>query len=99
VEQTIGILKSRWRCLDGHNNGGMQFRPETCCKIVGACVVLHNYCARRRNPELDIEVMPHLACEINEHVGVNPSDTVTSDLILRRLGKEMRREIVLRYFH
>lgn len=57
IEQTFGLLKSRFRCL--HESGGtLQYLPHKCCKIVVACILLHNYCVQRRivNPEmLDLE--------------------------------------------
>ncbi|KAG0710936.1 putative nuclease HARBI1 [Chionoecetes opilio] len=50
VEQTFGILKSRFRCL--HKSGGaLQYTPLKCCKIIASCLLLHNRCVRRRIPE------------------------------------------------
>ncbi|KAG7172991.1 nuclease HARBI1-like 6, partial [Homarus americanus] len=46
VEQTFGILKSRFRCL--HRSGrSPQYDPA---KIVIASILLHNYCVMRRVP-------------------------------------------------
>ncbi|KAM7297582.1 putative nuclease HARBI1 [Ixodes scapularis] len=45
IERTFGLLKSRFRCLD-KSGGFLQYRPKICCKIIVACVVLHNYCMR-----------------------------------------------------
>ncbi|KAG0712129.1 putative nuclease HARBI1 [Chionoecetes opilio] len=50
VEQTFGILKSRFRCL--HKSGGaLQYTPLKCCKIIVSCLLLHNRCVRRGIPE------------------------------------------------
>lgn len=49
VEQCFGVLKSRFRCL--HKSGGaLQYIPATCAKITIACILLHNYCIKRRIP-------------------------------------------------
>ncbi|KAG0432267.1 hypothetical protein HPB47_020991 [Ixodes persulcatus] len=45
IERTFGILKSRFRCLD-RSGGVLQYTPGVCCRIIVACVVLHNYCIR-----------------------------------------------------
>ncbi|KAG0717456.1 putative nuclease HARBI1 [Chionoecetes opilio] len=50
VEQTFGILKSRFRCL--HKSGGaLQYTPLKCCKIIASCLLLHNRCVRHGVPE------------------------------------------------
>ncbi|XP_037795388.1 putative nuclease HARBI1 [Penaeus monodon] len=49
VEQTFGVLKSRFRCL--HTSGGsLQYAPDKCAKIVIACLLPHNYCLDQRLP-------------------------------------------------
>ncbi|KAK3893761.1 hypothetical protein Pcinc_002463 [Petrolisthes cinctipes] len=49
IEQTFGLLKSRFRCL--HQSGGsLQYEPRKCGKIITACILLHNRCVRRRIP-------------------------------------------------
>ncbi|KAM7307620.1 hypothetical protein ISCGN_011256 [Ixodes scapularis] len=45
IERTFGILKTRFRCLD-KSGGVLQYQPKICCRIIVACVVLHNYCRR-----------------------------------------------------
>ncbi|XP_064470065.1 putative nuclease HARBI1 [Ornithodoros turicata] len=45
IERAFGLLKSRFRCLD--KSGGCLLYPmTTCCSIIVACGVLHNYCIR-----------------------------------------------------
>ena len=41
VERTIGLLKSRFRCLLGKEKT-LLFTPERCVTIIIACAVLHN---------------------------------------------------------
>jgi len=62
IERVNGVVKSRFRCLDGTNTGGLQFDPEVCCCIIASCVVLHNYCRMRALP--DPEILPHILEEI-----------------------------------
>ncbi|CAN8032596.1 unnamed protein product, partial [Ixodes persulcatus] len=45
IERMFGLLKSRFRCLD-KSGGVLQYKPQICCRITVACVVLHNYCMR-----------------------------------------------------
>lgn len=49
VERTIGLLKSRWMCLDAAG-GMLLYRPEKICQIVLACCVLHNIAMARGVP-------------------------------------------------
>ena len=39
IEQTFGILKRRFACL----HSGLRVDPNKACKIVIACVILHNF--------------------------------------------------------
>ena len=50
VEQTFGILKSRFQCLRG-----LRVCPERACDIIVACAVLHNIATLRKEipPPLD----------------------------------------------
>ena len=51
AERSIGVMKSRFRCCCKQSGGGIQFDPATCCQIVMACIVLHNYCRDRNLPQ------------------------------------------------
>ncbi|XP_069089058.1 uncharacterized protein [Pleurodeles waltl] len=49
VERTFGLLKSHFRCL--HKSGGaLQYSPETTCRIVATCAILHNIATTRGIP-------------------------------------------------
>lgn len=53
VERSFGLLKQRFRCL--HRDGGdLTYEPGKCCKIVVACMVLHNMCVTAQLP-LDVD--------------------------------------------
>ncbi|KAG7156852.1 nuclease HARBI1-like 20, partial [Homarus americanus] len=68
VEQTFGVLKSRFRCL--HRSGGsLQYDPSKCAKIVNACFLLHNYCLMRRVP------LPHDIVDDDGEID-NPAEAV-----------------------
>ncbi len=41
VECFIGFLKGRWLALDVPG-GRLLYQPETVCKIIRACAVVHN---------------------------------------------------------
>ncbi|KAH8344303.1 hypothetical protein KR084_009472, partial [Drosophila pseudotakahashii] len=47
VERTIGLLKSRFRCLQGT----LHYDPQFVCKIINVCCLLHNLC-RRQNASM-----------------------------------------------
>ena len=42
VERAFGVLKMRFRCLD-RTAGKMMFNPERACKVIMACIILHNF--------------------------------------------------------
>uniref|UniRef100_A0A023G5D7 Putative pif ele1 orf1-h 1e-40-j 4 n=1 Tax=Amblyomma triste TaxID=251400 RepID=A0A023G5D7_AMBTT len=42
VERCIGVLKSRFRCLQRYRT--LHYQPERAAFIIGACVALHNLC-------------------------------------------------------
>ncbi|KAJ1187176.1 hypothetical protein NDU88_003955 [Pleurodeles waltl] len=49
VERTFGLLKSRLRCI--HKSGGaLQYSPDTTCRIVATCAILHNIATTRGIP-------------------------------------------------
>lgn len=84
IEQTFGILKSRFRCL--HKSGGsLQYNPEKCGKIIMACMYLHNMCVKRRLP---LEELLD-----DEEVGNNDVDWNRN-----APGNVRRREFVEQYF-
>ncbi|XP_040073807.1 uncharacterized protein LOC115328489 [Ixodes scapularis] len=49
VERCIGLLKSRFRCLQRHRT--LYYPPTTATVIISACAVLHNICLSSEEPE------------------------------------------------
>lgn len=91
VEQTIALLKSRFRCL--HKcAGSLRYKPSKCCKIAAACMLLHNYCVKWRIPFNDIikeEEEKDLKGPDEIPVPVGSGDAA---------GQAKRKEIVQNYF-
>ncbi|KAJ1113668.1 hypothetical protein NDU88_001910, partial [Pleurodeles waltl] len=49
VERTFGLLKRRFQCI--HKSGGaLQYSPDTICRIVAKCAILHNIATTRGLP-------------------------------------------------
>lgn len=51
VERCIGLLKSRFRCLQRYR--ALHYEPERAANIVAACAVLHNLCLDEGDVLLD----------------------------------------------
>lgn len=47
IKRTLGLLKTRFCCLD-KSKGVLQYNPEMVCKIFVACCMLHNIAVHRR---------------------------------------------------
>lgn len=93
VEQTFGMLKSRFRCL--HQSGGtLQYEPRKCSKIAAACMLLHNRCINRRLPVPEV-----LEEELEEEDNVHHADVEEDPQpgILAN-GQHKRNEIVTNFF-
>ncbi|XP_060800801.1 putative nuclease HARBI1 [Amyelois transitella] len=52
IERTIGLLKSRFRCLLAHRV--LHYKPQVAASIVNACVILHNICNKANLPAPEI---------------------------------------------
>ena len=58
IERSFGILKSRFLCLSHKVSGPLPFVPEKCCKVILACIILHNKARKSNLPDpaiVDIE--------------------------------------------
>lgn len=49
IECCNGVLKNRFRCLLQYRT--LHSSPARACKIINACVVLHNMCIKNKIPE------------------------------------------------
>uniref|UniRef100_A0A668A926 Putative nuclease HARBI1 n=1 Tax=Myripristis murdjan TaxID=586833 RepID=A0A668A926_9TELE len=79
IEMTFGVIKSRFNCLRG-----LRVRPERACKIIAACVVLHNIAIIRK------ERAPHVPLVAPDEV-----DPVTVD---HPTGAAIRQAITVQFF-
>ena len=49
IEQSFGLLKARFRCLD-ISGGHLLYSPPLVCKMILVCAILHNICVRTNVP-------------------------------------------------
>ena len=57
VERAIGVLKSRFRCID-KSGGPLRMSPSKCANIVNAVSILHNLAIQMRLPSVDGAIEP-----------------------------------------
>uniref|UniRef100_A0A803JC58 DDE Tnp4 domain-containing protein n=1 Tax=Xenopus tropicalis TaxID=8364 RepID=A0A803JC58_XENTR len=85
IEQTFGILKSRFRCLD-KSGGSLMYSPTKVANIVAACAVLHNLANRHGLPG---DVAEDLEDPIHPQDPVRGADA---------RGSEVQGQIITNYF-
>ncbi len=86
VERCIGVLKSRFRCID-HSGGVLLYTPERACRIIAAVCVLHNICQMHRVPLPNIAEAPDEPAEPLRDVENPPNKSgmqARNNLIARR---------------
>ena len=99
AERSIGVLKSRFRCLCKQSGGAIQFDVDIACSIIGACAVLHNYCRFRNIP---FEVAADIEADITRKDTGNATEEdeeeryeLVDEVIV---GYRARQEVVAAYF-
>ncbi|XP_063797614.1 putative nuclease HARBI1 [Pseudophryne corroboree] len=85
IEQTFGVLKSRFRCLD-RGKGLLLYSPAKVCSIVVACSILHNICIAKK---LEMEIDPLVPLDMNLSSAV--FDVVD-------LGSDTRQDVIAGFF-
>ncbi len=83
VERCIGVLKSRFRCID-HSGGVLLYTPERACRIIAAVCVLHNICQMHRVPLPNIAEAPDEPLRDVENPPNNSGMQARNNLIARR---------------
>ena len=94
IERTIGVLKSRFRCLCRKTGGGLQYQEEIACKIILSCIVLHNYC---RDRNLDYNIDPDISESMRKEAQISINRKYVEnqrDEVQLRLGQIARRSII-----
>ncbi|XP_035794891.1 LOW QUALITY PROTEIN: putative nuclease HARBI1, partial [Anopheles albimanus] len=75
VERTIGILKSRFRCLLGARQ--LHYSPSKASSIVNACAALHNICRGYNMPDPEIDAAIDSDVAAYTYDGPDEASTVT----------------------
>ncbi|XP_042149273.1 putative nuclease HARBI1 [Ixodes scapularis] len=89
VERCIGMLKNKFRCLQGYR--ALHYDPERACNIATACVVLHNVCIYCTIPEPVPEPLVSDESDSEDCEGSDSSDCEPQARTLRERGQAMRR--------
>ena len=90
VEQTIGIWKARFKCVD-MKGGTLCCAPVKCGKIAAATLLLHNYCRKRNIPLLE-----EIVHDPGDHDPVPVGGEGRDAIIIA--GQAKRRQIITQYF-
>lgn len=77
IERCNGILKLRFHCLHGE----LRVSPERACRIIAACVFLHNRAIDYKRPIDEDEI---IAEESNEDADPNPTQDITQGTLVHR---------------
>ncbi|KAK6172642.1 hypothetical protein SNE40_016257 [Patella caerulea] len=85
IERAFGVLKSRFRCLH-KTTGCLPFSTDRCCKVIVACMKLHNFCMDEKVPLPDLQ-------EDDDH----PQHPAT-EVINARDGLSLRKMIIEQVF-
>ncbi|XP_073967321.1 uncharacterized protein [Choristoneura fumiferana] len=100
VERTLGVLKTRFRCISGHR---VLNSPEVAGSIINACAILHNICNTANLPILDLGPLPRYHNRRLQQAATEPllEDAVVIDETERsnpqlRLGTAIRNRLVRR---
>uniref|UniRef100_A0A8C5BCZ3 Putative nuclease HARBI1 n=1 Tax=Gadus morhua TaxID=8049 RepID=A0A8C5BCZ3_GADMO len=82
-DECIGVVKSRFRCID-RSGGVLQHTPERACKIITCAFILHNICIMYRLPIPDIPDDDDPEGDVPVPAPCNTGMQVRQDLIRRR---------------
>lgn len=82
IECCNGLLKAKFRCLLKQRT--LHYSPSFACKIINACVVLHNMCIEYRVPD------PEPEGDDNIDFGIIDENVIQEeDIALRRVNFEL----------
>ncbi|XP_064468256.1 putative nuclease HARBI1 [Ornithodoros turicata] len=95
VEQTFGVLKMRFRCLQRYRT--LHFSPDRASNIITACGILHNMCHKYNTPEPAYEEEPE-NYEDNSAGALDIDIDEADDLSVVTRGLSRRSQIIRQYF-
>lgn len=96
IERCNGVLKMRFRCLLKHRV--LHYEPTMACKIINACIILHNMCIANNVPDPDEDNMDDL------DLGLILGQQIDVPQGMRRVnpelakGREMQQNLIQKYF-
>ncbi|KAJ8938175.1 hypothetical protein NQ314_011583 [Rhamnusium bicolor] len=102
IERCNGVLKLRFRCLLKHRV--LQYTPQTSCKIINSCVILHNMCIQNGIAPIELGYDPEDQY-VNIDYGIYPEVAEINDNYCRAgnpelvAGRRIQQLIIRNHFY
>lgn len=97
IERCNGLLKMRFRCLLKHRV--LHYSPQTACKIINACAILHNICIENNVPLPRDDIQEEWQDDMfNQYVADNNEEIANRVNPEVAAGKKLRRRLIHNYF-
>ncbi len=76
IERALGVLKSRFRCID-KSGGHLRFSDSKCARVISAASILHNLAIEMGLPSPDWSDDNEFSEDISEETVENPHASIT----------------------